>query len=148
MTAMDAYRAIHGTYRGFNAASGTAADPSLVWKDGLPPSGSDSEFGEPVGIVVARDREAQIAAFSASGAAFCLQRAEVGLTYGRGPRTGTGDVPEAVLKEAIVACGSIPWSADAVRRFPFETMCIDAGSERYLICRVMQAYMTQVMQGT
>ncbi len=148
MTAMDSYREEHGTYRGFDAATGAAVDPSLAWSDGLATTGSQDEYVGPVGIVVARDREARIAAFSASGAAFCLQRAEAGLTYGRGLGTGTGDGPGAALKEAIVACGSIPWSADAVRRFPFETMCVDAGSERYLICRVMQAYMTQVMQGT
>ena len=146
MTAMDTYRETHGTYRGFDAAAGAAVDPSLVWNDGLPTTGSENEGVVPVGIVLVRDREAQVAAFSASGAAFCLQRAAAGLTYGRGLRTGTGDGPEALIDRAIVACGSTPWSADAVRRFPIATMCEGVEPDSYLICRVVQASMTKTMQ--
>ncbi|MGZ5298503.1 MAG: hypothetical protein ACXWDU_02395 [Actinomycetota bacterium] len=148
MRAMDAYRAATGTYRGFNAARGVVADPSLVWNDGLPVAGSGSEYGGPVGIVSAGRREARVAAFSASGTAFCLQRADAGLTYGAGPRTGAGDGPEAVLDRAIAACGSTPWSAEAVRRFPISTMCVGVEPDSYLICRVVQALMTKTMQGS
>jgi hypothetical protein len=148
MTAMDAYRASEGTYQGFDALSGAAADPSIVWNDGLPVAGSDGGHGGPVGIVSADDQEARVVAFSASGSAFCLQRGDAGLAYGRGFRTGNGDGHEAVLKLAIAACGSTPWSADAVRRFPIATMCVGVEPDRYVICRVVQALMMTTMKGT
>ena len=55
--------------------------------------------------------------------------------------------PRTWSRRRSPACGSTPWSAAAVRRFPVATMC--DGLERsggYLICRASQAFMTTSMQ--
>ncbi|MGH2595650.1 MAG: hypothetical protein ACRDH7_06780 [Actinomycetota bacterium] len=148
MVAMDAYRASHGTYRGFDAASGTTADPSLEWIDGPPTQpfgGSDHTI---VAIVTSTDAEARIVAVSGSGNGFCLQRTGGGhLSYGRGTRFGASDPGVNVIEAAMAACGSTPWSAAAIRRFPFSTMCQDVEPDQYLICRVVQALITTTMKG-
>jgi hypothetical protein len=149
MHVLDAYRATHGTYRGFDVARGAAADPSIHWIRGSPTQG---ETGSPVPevlIVSATDTEARLAAVSESTNGYCLQRADGELSYGRASRSGGATSDPDVIAQAIAACGSTPWSAAAVRRFPIATMC--DGLERsggYLMCRASQAFMTTAMRAS
>lgn len=147
IAAMDTYRSANGTYEGFDAASASVADPSIAWTDGLPRQGSDSEHQGPVGIVSADRDEARVVALSASGAAFCLQRVGGGLSYGRGMRDGLGNGIQAATAQAVAACGSTPWSASAIRRFPYATMCVGVEPDQYVLCRVVQVLMTRTMNG-
>jgi hypothetical protein len=147
---MDAYRADHGSYRGFDAAVGRAADPSLQWSDGVPPEAAVFGDDHPdVAIVSATSDQAGVVGLSSSGIAFCVQRSAGDLTYGSGV-TPASAPPSGVtaLHRAATACGSIPWSADAVRRFPIDGMCdgLDP-TGGYLMCRVVQALMVNTMAG-
>ena len=145
MTAMDAYRAAHGSYRGFDAALGAAAEPSLEWIDGVPQP-PFANLGPVVAIVSAADTEARVVAVSASSNGFCLQRMGSDLSYGRGSRFGAPHSDMNVIQQAMAACDSTTWSAAAVRRFPIATMCVGVEPDSYLICRVVQALMMTTMQ--
>jgi type II secretory pathway pseudopilin PulG len=149
ITVMDAYRADHGSYAGFDATAGRAADPSLSWTDGLPPEAA--VFGDDapdVAIVSATTQQARVVGLSGSGTAFCVQRSGGGLSFGSGV-TPASAPPSGVtaLHRAVAACGSTPWSPDAVRRFPIAGMCdgLDP-TGGYLFCRVLQALMTDAMR--
>ena len=135
MYAMDGYRAERGTYRGFDATDGAIAAPALSWLDGR----DDATIGgEPsnVRIVTARRGTARVATIAPNGGAFCLQRTAGGLAYGSADAGGYG----ADLRAAIATCGSAPWSPDAIRVPPYETMCADLDEQGgYLICRMVQA---------
>ena len=149
MRVMDAYRAAHGTYRGFDVSKGVAADPSIHWIHGSPrPGGTGNPIPE-VAIVSATDTEARLAAVSGSTNGYCLQRSGGELSYGRASRFGGSDPGTDVIAQAIAGCGSTPWSAAAVRRFPVATMCDGLElSGGYLLCRASQALMTTAMQRT
>ncbi len=147
MHVMDAYRATHGTYRGFNVSKGAAADPSIHWIHGSPTQGGTGSPAPEVTIVSATNTEARLVGR--------LREHERILppAFGRRAFVRTSvavrwchRAPDAVA-QAIAACGSTPWSAAAVRRFPIATMC--DGLERsggYLMCRASQAFLTTAMQ--
>jgi hypothetical protein len=147
MRVMDAYRAIHGTYRGFDASKGAAADPSIHWIHGSPKQGGTGCPIPEVAIVSATNTEARLAAVSESTNGFCLQRSGGDLSYGRASRFGGATPDPDVIAQAIVGCGSTPWSAAAVRPFPVATMCDGLElSGGYLLCRASQALMTTAME--
>ena len=149
MRVMDAYRAAHGTYRGFDVSKGAAADPSIHWIHGSPTQGGTGSPIPEVAIVSATDTEARLAAVSESTNGYCLQRSGGELSYGRASRFGGSDPDPDVIAQAIAGCGSTPWSAAAVRRFPVATMCDGLElSGGYLLCRASQALMTTAMQRT
>lgn len=150
LTVMDAYRASHGSYLGFDAVAGAAADPSLTWHDGIPAEAA--VFGDDVSdvaIVATTAHQAAIVGLSGSGTAFCVQRVAGEVSYGSGV-TPASAPPSGVtaLHRAVAACGSATWSPEAVRRFPIEGMCagLDPTGGR-LICRVVQASMVTTMRG-
>ncbi|MGZ6544473.1 MAG: hypothetical protein ACXVEI_04090 [Actinomycetota bacterium] len=147
MRVMDAYRATHGTYRGFDVSKAAAADPSIHWIHGSPTQGGTGSSTTEVAIVAATNTEARLAAVSESTNGYCLQRSGDELSYGRASRFGGSDPAQDVIGQAIAACGSTPWSAAAVRRFPVATMCDGLElSSGYLLCRASQALMTTAMQ--
>ncbi len=153
MTAMDAYRSQHGTYRGFDAATGSAADSTLAWHDW--PLTADASGSVPVltmSIVSASGRRARIAALSASGTAFCLERTGTGrLTLGSSIGSegfGAGDATKA-LRQAAAHCDSTPWTPAAIRPFPVASLCDGmAPYGSYLICRMVQALSVRIMRQT
>jgi len=147
MHVMDAYRATHGTYRGFDVSKGIAADPSIHWIHRSPTGGGSGSPAPDVEIVSATDTEARLVAVSESANGYCLQRSGGELSYGRASRFGGATPDPDVLAQAIAACGSTPWSAAAVRRFPIASMCDGLElSSGYLLCRASQALMTTAMQ--
>lgn len=97
-----------------------------------------------VGVVSATDQVARVAAFSASGNAFCLQRTPAGLTYGAGE--GSGTTQPRTVGDAIAGCADKTWSAAAVRMFPVATMCDGADRTSYLVCRMVQALVTSILR--
>jgi hypothetical protein len=147
MRVMDAYRATHGTYRGFDVSKGAAADPSIHWIHGSPTQGGTGSPVPEVAIVSATNTEARLVAVSESTNGYCLQRSGGDLSYGRASRF-VGATPDPdVVAQAIAGCGSTPWSDAAVRRFPIATMCDGLElSGGYLLCRASQALMTTAMQ--
>src|SRR5213593_3248724 len=81
VAAMDAYRAAHGTYLGFDAVDGADAAPSLAWVDGARSDASGRVPYLTMSVVSATDRRGRVAAVSASGTAFCLERVVRGELY-------------------------------------------------------------------
>jgi hypothetical protein len=128
---MDAYRAEHGTYRGFDAAVGEDALPALAWSDGVP----SEELV--VGVTIASEDRAQLVALSQSGAAFCVQAVTVpsggnvtDVTYGSSDRKD--------LAGARADCGSTPFTSAATRMFDVGAMCVGVDDQTILICRAVQ----------
>ncbi len=153
MTAMDTYRSQHGTYRGFDAATGSVADTSLAWHDWpLKADASGSVPSFTMSIAWASGRRARVAALSYSGTAFCLERTGTGgLTFGSSvgsAEPGAGDATNA-LKQAVARCGSTGWTSAAIRPFPIATLCDGMAPDGgYLICRMVQALSVSIMRQT
>jgi hypothetical protein len=82
-------------------------------------------------IATVGDRTARVVVVSATGTPFCIQRTPTGVTYGSPP-----DASTAQVGDAVAACGSTPWSDDAIRVPPYRTMCADLDPQGgYLLCR-------------
>jgi hypothetical protein len=122
--AMQAYHAEHGTYAGFDAATGESAAPALAWSDDA--TGRDLV----VRVTAATKDRAQVVAASASGAAFCLQATGRTLTY--------GSVDHGDPTQAQVLCASTPWTSAATRMFNVDTLCDAEDDQTILICRAVQ----------
>ena len=120
---------------------------TIHWIHGSPTQGGTGSPSPEVVIISATDTAARLVAFSESTNGYCLQRSSGELSYGRASRFG-GSAPDPdVVAQAIAECGSTPWSAAAVRRFPVATMCDGLElSGGYLICRASQALMMTAMQ--
>jgi hypothetical protein len=142
--AMDAYRALHGTYTGFDAREAADAEPSLAWIDGVRRADASDEPFLTISIVTATDSDARVAALSASGNAFCVERVAGGkLAYGT-----TTFVPRATqaVRQAIATCGATPWTAATVRPIPTATLCDHVGASGYLLCRMVQVFIVETLQ--
>ncbi|MDP9300379.1 MAG: hypothetical protein M3P43_05715 [Actinomycetota bacterium] len=147
ITAMDAYREAHGTYRGFDGEMGNESQSLLAWTDGVPAQEMPHTLPSlQVGVLSATGDVARVVAFSASGNAFCLQRTPGGLTYGAGDG-GRGSM-FGTVRDAIAGCAATAWSPAQVRMFSVATMCRDADPSGYLICRMVQVIVTQTLQQT
>ena len=146
---MDGYRAEHGSYRGFDAAVAAASDPDLTWRSGVLAASDGARIPElTMGIVSASETTARVAAVSESGNAFCIQRVSGATAYGVGP--GRDDVTSAeALDAALAACGSTPWTSQALRPFPIATLCTGMEEDLgYPVCRMVQVVMTETLQQT
>lgn len=146
---MDGFAATNGTYLGFDAKAGRLADPSLAWTDGhLASDGSGTVPALTMSIEDTTGRTARVAAMSASGAVFCMERRGDGsIRYGSARRTGEGS--SAVFAQAIARCGSTPWSGAAVRMLDPSTLCdgVDR-SHGYVLCRMVQILIVNTMRQT
>ncbi len=146
---MDTFAVTNGTYREFDAMTGRLADPSLAWSDGhVAPDGSGTVPALTMSIEDTTGRTARVAAMSASGGVFCMERAGDGsIRYGSAE--GTGEGSSAVFARAIARCGSTPWSGAAVRMLDTATLCDGVGrSNGYLICRMVQILISNTMRQT
>ena len=147
---MDGYRAKHGSYRGFDAEVAAASDPALTWQSGVPAAADDgARIPElTMGIVTASETTARVAAVSESGNAFCIQREAGAIAYGVGP--GRTNVTSAeALDAALAACGSTPWTSQALRPFPVATLCTGMEEDLgYPVCRMVQVVMTETLERT
>lgn len=160
MSAMDAYAATHGGYRGFNAAAGVKSDPSLAWANlGDLPRGHSVPWLTM--FVATHGTRARIGAVSGSGAAFCIGRAgsHLPLTYGsasatRGAGGWASSVPSVhartLLGRALAACGQAPWTSHLVTALPINSLCdgVDEHDGGYIECRMIQALGVQIMSST
>jgi hypothetical protein len=137
----------HGSDVGFDATAATRADPSLAWSDGHRLEGSGLVSALTMSIEPATGGTIQIAALSASNAAFCIERASDGtITYGSGPGPGT---PGSRLRQAIARCGSTPWSGVALARIDLAHLCDGTDpSGGYLLCRMVQVLVVNTMRQT
>ena len=64
------------------------------------------------------------------------------MTYGSPP-----DASTAQVGDAVAACGSTPWSDDAIRVPLYRTMCADLDPQGgYLLCRMVQALIVQTLR--
>lgn len=130
IAAMEEYRADHDTYRGFDAAAGESTVPELAWSDG--PTGEELV----VRITEASNTGAQVVARSGSRTVFCAQTSSAGSTYGEaeGGRVGL----------ARAACGSTPLTADALRMFDVEGLCVGV-DEAIVLCRSVQRLIRETL---
>jgi len=145
-SAMIAYRDTHGTDRGFDAAAGARAVPSLVW---LPAPSSDREIrayqASAIAVISAPPGAPRIAAFSESGRVFCVQRSPQGrLTFGMGRGPGSGSPTVGAWREAVAGCGGRPWTSNTLAQLPTEGMCdgLDVG---YLMCETVEALVAETL---
>jgi len=101
-------------------------------------------------IETARGRTMRIAASSASGTVFCMQRtAGEAIRYGSAQPDAYGGSTPSVFKRAIALCGTTPWSDAAVRRLDTATLC--DGLDRaggYVLCRMVQVQIVDTMRQT
>jgi hypothetical protein len=159
MSAMDAYAAAHGGYRGFNATRGTQDDPSLAWAN-LARVRSKHQVPWLTMLVETHGIRARIGAVSGSGAAFCIGRAgpHLPLTYGSAsaPPGADGWASSArsvdartLLGRALAACGQAPWTAHLLAALPINSLC-DGVDERggYVECRMIQALGVKIMSSS
>jgi hypothetical protein len=131
VAAMEEYRGEHGSYEGFDAAAGEAFASELAWSDG--PTGEDLV----VQITEASRTTAQVVAHSGSRSVFCAQTSGAGTTYGE---AGRGQV---VLARA--ACGSAPFTADALRMLDVEAFCDGVDDSAILLCRSVQRLIRETL---
>ena len=147
---MEGYRAEQGSYRGFDAEVAAASDPALTWQSGVPAAADDgARIPElTMGIVTASETTARVVAVSPTGNAFCIQRESGAIAFGVGP--GRNNVTSAeALDAALAACGSTPWTSQALRPFPVATLCTGMEEDLgYPICRMVQVVMTQTLERT
>jgi hypothetical protein len=144
---MEAFRAEHGTYRGFDGSS----DPVLAWQRGLPHATEGPRVPElTMGVETASTSTARLVAVSQSGNAFCLQSDDETVTFGRGDGTSFGTTTRQALREALAGCGSTLWTAAALRPFPVESLCRehDADDGGYVLCRMVQVLLVETLRRT
>ena len=125
---MQAYRADHGTFVGFDARAGERTAPELDWHDGA------SQDQLVVGIVYADDDIARVEASSGSGSAFCMQRVAGGQ---RGSVT-YGSAAHEDVDRALESCDSTVWTPAAARMFDVDAMCWGADDQVVIMCRAVQ----------
>lgn len=146
MAVIDGFAATNGTYEGFDATTARMLDPSLAWSDGhLASRTSGTVPALTMSIEEATARSARIAALSDSGTVFCIERIEAGpIRYG----SAAGEAVSA-FQLAVAHCGSTTWSDAAVGMPDTASMCdgVDRSSG-YLICRMVQALITDTMRRT
>jgi hypothetical protein len=150
IAALDIYAARHGDYSGFDAKEGAALDPSLDWRDGLGLGSSGAIPELTMAIVSDSAARVRIAALSEGGEAFCIERVPDGITYGRSdPHVGPVGPRTRLLKEAVANCGTIPWTASAVRVPDTSDMCqgLDFYGG-YVTCRMVQASVATTLRQT
>jgi hypothetical protein len=149
LAAMETYRSLHGSYQGFDPATGADADPALAWSSGVPAATEGNHVPYlTMGIVTASRSTARVAAVSQSGNAYCIQHSPGGVTYGEGSGDQGRSLSDA-LQLAVAACGSLPWTSAAVRPFPVDTLCEGRDPDGgYLLCRMVQVVLTETMQQT
>lgn len=125
--AMQAYRADHGTFAGFDARAGERAAPELDWHDGA------SQDQLVVGIIATDEAVARVEASSGSGSVFCMQsvagRQRGNVTYGSAPHDD--------VDRALGSCGSTAWTPAAVRMFDVAAMCWGADDQVIVVCRAV-----------
>jgi hypothetical protein len=127
--ALDAYRAEHGTYRGFDAAAGESSIPELAW--------SDVPTGEELVVRIAETSgsSARVLANSGSGAVFCAEASASGARYGEGSR----------VPLALASCDSTPFTAASFRMLDVEAFCDGVDDGAILLCRSVQRLIRQIL---
>ena len=122
ISAMEAYRAREGTFRGFDAAAGEALAPDLGW--------AETATGEPLLVRVTRTTltTGQVVALSGGGNTFCAETSPSGVTYGAGKGVAS----------ARAACTSKALDAAALRMIDIGSLCNDADDSSILLCRSVQ----------
>lgn len=156
---MDAYFARNGTYVGFDATYGWATHPELAWQDGLvtplvvpegvPRAVAKRQMPKPspatktMMIVGTSGTTVTLVALSPAGTAFCVR-------HERGaPATfGQSDRPRGnrkALSAAVSSCGSAPWDTEAVGTPP-QTLACDPAARGYLICRMVQVLIHNILR--
>jgi hypothetical protein len=133
--AMEAYRAEHGSFMGFDGAAGERAASELEWVDGA------SKDPLVVGIVAADEASARVVASSGSGSAFCMQA----VTGPTGASVTYGSAGHVDVDRAIRRCGSTAWTPAATRMFDVDAMCSGAGDQVIIICRAVQRLIRTVL---
>ncbi|MEX0990824.1 MAG: hypothetical protein WD004_00945 [Actinomycetota bacterium] len=148
MESVDAYRARHATYSGFDARVGERMDPSLAWVDGfgdraLLEATDEGGSNATINIIQATPTRARLVAASDSGAGFCIQhRAGAPWDYGASDAKIQGR--NAVLRSASSNCGSEGWTPDLVE-WPELPDCV-ARTTGFLICRMVSVLMYNALK--
>jgi hypothetical protein len=135
LVALDAYRAEHGTYLGFDGGTswGVRWLRGSYWdhlETGVTPNGR-------IEIVHAGDSSVRLLTLSQSGRALCAMS-----RTGDAPATwGGSSVPgslESRLQAAMAACGDRPLDAASFRTFPVEELCPGVDDSSLMVCRAVQ----------
>jgi hypothetical protein len=144
MDTMSAYGAAHGTFRGFDADTGSAEHHELNWSNLADVTTVNPAVPLNVIVATATDTRARILARSSSGAVFCIGDSSSGIrTYASVPG-GLEDPPPGALTSALHACGDAQWTAGLTTLMPTAGMCDTVGETSYFVCRMTQALMVDI----
>jgi hypothetical protein len=132
-----AYRTVHGSFRGFDAASAREVGTSLLWDDGVPDEGATFDSDLTVRVVSSTNERIELVVVRPE-TTYCV-RASAGAdpTFG----TAVAGRPRHRALTAIATCGSQAWTPALLEPFPIDGFCDDAPDVR--LCRGVQ----QVLRG-
>jgi hypothetical protein len=128
----DAYRDANGTFEGFDAAAGELAAPAFRWLDRV--------THQPLVLTVASadENSVRLLAQSGGGRMFCMQRTGDGVTYGYAEQRPPIEGGPTRARRAIVACGAIPFTPQALETIDVGAMCEGVDDQGIMICRAVQ----------
>jgi hypothetical protein len=133
------YRAAHGSFEGFDAASARESGSHLLWDDGLPPAASTFGPELTVRVVDASEERLELVLVQ-TPTTYCVTTTSGGdPTYGVA-RTGHPR-PRALL--AVETCGAQPWTSELLKPFPIDGFCNDAPD--IVLCRMAQKNLRDLM---
>jgi heat shock protein HslJ len=148
IAAADSFRTKTGSYRGFNASVGAGIDPTLAWTDAVAPVRTLAFLPvlptEKVGTLPSSANRVRLVSVSPSGTYFCMQRQGSGpITYGVGDAS-SGNSSVARMNQALATCSDIRWGPSSAPN-PARAMSCDPSTFGYMLCRLVQANIQQVM---
>ena len=128
----ETYRATNGSFEGFDAAAGELAAPEFRWLDRV--------THQPLVLTVASADQDSVRFLtqSASGPMFCMQRTGDAVTYGVAEHRPPSEAGPTLAERATLACGSTPFTAQALAMFDVDAMCDGVADDATLICRSAQ----------
>ena len=144
-----AYRSTTGTFRGFDARTGTRSDPALAWMDGPLDAGRARPAPAlTMAVASASGSAARITALSGSGRVFCIRATDDDrVTWGAGGAAGVVGTAQvrAAEHDALAHCGDTPWTAAAAATTPLAGSCAVASDSDYVMCRAVEAEIMRIL---
>jgi hypothetical protein len=130
--ALDTYRGDHGSFAGFEPATGERLAPSVDW--------SNSVGGWPldVAVVDVSAVDARVVVGSTTGAVYCARTDGRVATYGSATSERGKVLDAAVVRRAVAACDSTPLTEDAARTLDMGQECAVADEQALVVCRSVQ----------
>jgi hypothetical protein len=134
-----AYRTVHGSSEGFDAATASDLGPSLLWDDGIPGEAATFDSDLTVRVVSSTDERIELVLVRPE-TTYCVRTSS-----GASPTFGTAATghPRHRALTAIGTCGVQSWTSDLLRPFPIAGLCNDAPD--IVLCRMAQKNLRDII---